>query len=177
MRDSDLSYQEILSCLQDAKQGALSPYWQNYANRELDALRDLDGNLPPDAEILAEQLQRVLAITPQISDHAFIEQEAAVQGNELIYDCHGTSPDAFVILLRTSEKHAYTASVSLPYAAESARSEAQALRENLQQWLARQNLKVPPCALRPVQSCFADSYASLETAVAAILEALNTAAN
>jgi hypothetical protein len=177
MRDSDLSYQEILSCLEDAKQGLLSPYWQNYAQRELDTLRDQDGALPPDAKILAEQLQNVLATTPQISDHTFIEQEAALQGNKLIYDCHGASPDAFVILLYTAEEHAYTASVSLPYAAGSARVEAQAIREDLRQWLARQNFKVPPCVLRPAQSGFADSYTSVETAIAAILEALNTAAN
>jgi hypothetical protein len=62
MRDSDLSYQEILSCLEDAKQGLLSPYWQNYAKRELDTLRDQDGALPPDAKILAEQLQALCDI-------------------------------------------------------------------------------------------------------------------
>jgi hypothetical protein len=155
----------------------LAPYWQNYAKRELDTLRDLDGSLPPDAKSLAEQLRRVLATTPQISDHAFIEQEAALQGNNLIYDCHGASPDAFVILLYASEKHIYTASVSLPCSAESARVEAQAMREDLRQWLARQKFEVLPCALRPAQSCFADSYTSVETSIAAILDALNTAAN
>jgi len=35
MRNADLSYQEVLSCLEDAKQGLLSPYWQNYANVSL----------------------------------------------------------------------------------------------------------------------------------------------
>jgi hypothetical protein len=77
----NLSYAEVLSCLEDAKQGQLSPYWQGYAKRELDSLRDDTGALLPDAEILANQLQSVLASTPQISDHIFIENEATAQGN------------------------------------------------------------------------------------------------
>jgi hypothetical protein len=176
MQHSDLSYTEVLSCLEDAKQGLLSPYWQGYAKRELDSLRDSTGALPPDAEILARQLQSVLASTPQISDHTFIENEAAAQGNKLIYDYHGTSHDAFAVILYSPEKQAYTASVSLPYSSATARTEALALQEDLLQWLAGHAHEAP---LNAVSADAAENgyYKSLEAAAASILGELSTAMN
>jgi hypothetical protein len=172
----NLSYAEVLSCLEDAKQGQLSPYWQGYAKRELDSLRDDTGALPPDAEILEKQLQSILASTPQISDHTFIENEAAAQGNKLIYDYHGTSPDAFAIILYSPEKKAYTASVSLPCSAALARTETLALQKDLLQWLeghAHETRLNAVCA----DAAETGYYYSLEAAAASILTALDLATN
>jgi hypothetical protein len=172
----NLSYAEVLSCLEDAKQGQLSPYWQGYAKRELDSLRDDTGALPPDAEILEKQLQSVLASIPQISDHTFIENEAAAQGNELIYDYHGTSPDAFAVIIYSPEKQAYTASLSLPYSSALARTEAPALQKNLLQWLEGRLHEAPLSAVS-ADAAETGYYSSLEAAAASILDELSTTMN
>jgi hypothetical protein len=136
MNLDEISYAEIKNCLEDAKQGLLSPYWQGYAKRELDSLRDNTGALPPDAEILAKQLQSILASTPQISNHESLKREVVAQGNELIYDFHGSNPDAFATIICVPEKNAYTASTSLPNSPdESVCAEAQAMRKDLLNWL------------------------------------------
>jgi hypothetical protein len=172
----NLSYAEVLSCLEDAKQGQLSPYWQGYAKRELDSLRDDTGALPPDAEILEKQLQSVLASTPQISDHTFIENEVAAQGNELIYDYHGTSPDAFAVIIYSPEKQAYTASLSLPYSSALARTEAPALQKNLLQWLEGHVHETPLNAVS-ADGIETGYYCSVEAAAASILNELGAATN
>jgi hypothetical protein len=174
MNLDEISYAEIKSCLEDAKQGLLSPYWQGYAKRELDSLRGNTGALPPDAEILAKQLQSILASTPQISDHESLKREVVAQGNELIYDYHGTSPDAFAIILYCPEKQAYTARLSLPYSAALARTEAPALQKDLLQWLAGHT---HGASLNAVSTDTAETeyYSSLEAAAVSILNELSTA--
>lgn len=39
---NEISYTEIEDCIEDAKKGLLSPYWQGYAEREVDSLRLTD---------------------------------------------------------------------------------------------------------------------------------------
>lgn len=41
---NEISYTEIEDCIEDAKKGLLSPYWQGYAEREVDSLRLTDGS-------------------------------------------------------------------------------------------------------------------------------------
>lgn len=64
----EISYAEILDCIEDAKAGALSPYWQDYAARELASLHRPDGTLPPRAEALRRRLQKLLQEVPQCPD-------------------------------------------------------------------------------------------------------------
>ena len=65
---NEISYAELLDCIEDAKAGQLSPYWQGYAQRELASLRRPDGTLPPRAEALRRQLQQFLQEVPQCPD-------------------------------------------------------------------------------------------------------------
>jgi hypothetical protein len=125
---------------------------------------------------LEKQLQRVLASTPQISDHTFIENEVAAQGNELIYDYHGTSPDAFAVIIYSPEKQAYTASLSLPYSSALARTEAPALQKNLLQWLEGRLHEAPLSAVS-ADAAETGYYSSLEAAAASILDELSTTMN
>lgn len=39
----EIGYSEIEDCIIDAREGNLSSYWQGYAEREFDALRDANG--------------------------------------------------------------------------------------------------------------------------------------
>lgn len=59
----EISYSEIEDCIIDAKEGKLSSYWQGYAEREFDALRTDDGQLPERARELYKQ---ILKKVPQI---------------------------------------------------------------------------------------------------------------
>jgi len=64
----DITYSEILDCIEDARAGRLSPYWQGYAEREFDSLRNADGTLPERAELLFQELRKLLDTVPQLSD-------------------------------------------------------------------------------------------------------------
>ena len=57
---NEISYTEIEDCIEDAKKGLLSPYWQGYAEREVDSLRLTDGSLPERAEQLYKELKTIL---------------------------------------------------------------------------------------------------------------------
>ena len=59
---------EIEDCIEDAKKGLLSPYWQGYAEREVDSLRLTDGSLPERAEQLYKELKTILHEVHQITD-------------------------------------------------------------------------------------------------------------
>ena len=61
-------YPEIEDCIGDAKKGLLSPYWQGYAEREVDSLRLTDGSLPERAEQLYKELKTILHEVHQITD-------------------------------------------------------------------------------------------------------------
>ena len=61
---NEISYTEI----EDAKKGLLSPYWQGYAEREVDSLRLTDGSLPERAEQLYKELKTILHEVHQITD-------------------------------------------------------------------------------------------------------------
>jgi hypothetical protein len=175
MQNSDLSYAEVLSCLEDAKQGLLSPYWQGYAERELDTLRDAGGHLPPDAEALNHELHSILASTPQISDHESIAHEVVAQGNQLVYDYHGTSSDAFAIIIYVPANNIYTASLALPYSTEAAHAEAAGMQEDLQKWLKNKNINIPlQNQSLSVDAVESNHYASIGAAVSALLAALNS---
>ena len=65
---SEVSYREILDCIVDASLGRLSPYFQEYARREIASLANADGELPQAAEILQGILERLLNEILQISD-------------------------------------------------------------------------------------------------------------
>ena len=55
-------------CIEDAKKGLLSPYWQGYAKREVDSLRLTDGSLPERAEQLYKELKTILLEVHQKKD-------------------------------------------------------------------------------------------------------------
>ena len=65
---NEISYTEIEDCIEDAKKGLLSPYWQVYAEREVDSLRLTDGSLPERAEQLYKELKTILHEVHQITD-------------------------------------------------------------------------------------------------------------
>ena len=65
---SEISYAEINDCIQDAKEGLLSPYWQRYAEREFNSLRVFDGTLPKRAQVLYERLKLLLLEIEQCED-------------------------------------------------------------------------------------------------------------
>ena len=65
---NEISYTEIEDCIEDAKKGLLSPYWQGYAEREFDSLRLTDGSLPERAEQLYKELKTILHEVHQITD-------------------------------------------------------------------------------------------------------------
>ena len=62
----EISYSEIEDCIIDAKEGNLSAYWQRYAEREFDALRDANGQLPEKARRLYKEYKRILKNVPQV---------------------------------------------------------------------------------------------------------------
>ena len=67
----EISYAEIEDCIADAKEGNLGPYWQGYAERDFDALRDANGQLPEKARRLYKEYKRILKNVSQIeSDKA-----------------------------------------------------------------------------------------------------------
>lgn len=67
----EISYSEIEDCIIDAREGNLSSYWQEYAEREFDALRTDSGQLPERARELYKEYKRILKNVPQIeSDEA-----------------------------------------------------------------------------------------------------------
>ena len=72
MLDYDESgYSEIEDCIIDAREGNLSSYWQGYAEREFDALRNANGQLPEKARRLYKEYKRILKNVSQIeSDKA-----------------------------------------------------------------------------------------------------------
>ena len=65
---NEISYTEIEDCIEDAKKGLLSPYWQGYAEREVDSLRVTGGSLPERAEQLYKELKTILHEVHQITD-------------------------------------------------------------------------------------------------------------
>lgn len=65
---NEISYTEIEDCIEDAKKGLLSPYWQGYAEREVDSLRLTDDSLPERAEQLYKELKTILHEVHQITD-------------------------------------------------------------------------------------------------------------
>ena len=65
---NEISYTEIEDCIEDAKKGLLSPYWQGYAEREVDSLRLTDGSLPERAEQLYKELKTIPHEEHQITD-------------------------------------------------------------------------------------------------------------
>ena len=65
---NEISYTEIEDCIEDAKKGLLSPYWQGYAEREVDSSRLTDGSLPERAEQLYKELKTILHEVHQITD-------------------------------------------------------------------------------------------------------------
>jgi hypothetical protein len=171
MQDDDLSYTEVLDCLEDAKRGLLSPYWQAYAEREIDQLRDADGALPQKAEAVVQELHAVLARTPQINDKELIRREAAARGNELVYMHQGASVDCFVTILYVPQKGAYTASLSLVgLPKETLCLEAQLLREHLLQWWHTQKEFSPSSKLNALGE--QKFYATKREAVEFLLERL-----
>lgn len=65
---NEISYTEIEDCIEDAKKGLLSPYWQGYAEREVNSLRAFDGTLPKRAQVLYERLKLLLLKIEQCED-------------------------------------------------------------------------------------------------------------
>ena len=65
---NEISYTEIEDCIEDAKKGLLSPYWQGYAEREVDSLRLTDGSLPERAEQLYKELKTILHEVHQMTE-------------------------------------------------------------------------------------------------------------
>ena len=65
---NEISYTEIEDCIEDAKKGLLCPYWQGYAEREVDSLRLTDSSLPERAEQLYKELKTILHEVHQITD-------------------------------------------------------------------------------------------------------------
>lgn len=65
---NEISYAEIEDCIEDAKKGLLSPYWQGYAEREVDSLRRTDGSLPERGEQLYKELKTILLEIHQKAD-------------------------------------------------------------------------------------------------------------
>lgn len=65
---NEISYTEIEDCIEDAKKGLLSPYWQGYAEREFNSLRAFDGTLPKRAQVLYERLKLLLLEIEQCED-------------------------------------------------------------------------------------------------------------
>lgn len=51
----EIGYSEIEDCIIDAREGNLSSYWQGYAEREFDALRDANGKFPERARRLYKE--------------------------------------------------------------------------------------------------------------------------
>ena len=56
----EIGYSEIEDCIIDAREGNLSSYWQGYAEREFDALRDANGKFPERARRLYKEYKRIL---------------------------------------------------------------------------------------------------------------------
>lgn len=61
----EIGYSEIEDCIIDAREGNLSSYWQGYAEREFDALKDANGQLPERARRLYKEYKRILKNVPQ----------------------------------------------------------------------------------------------------------------
>lgn len=178
MEEYDLSYTELLDCLEDAKHGQLSPYWQAYAKRELDQLRNIDGTLPPKVKATAQELRRVLACTTQISDEESIRREMIAQGNELIYtyygSSYGNSADCFMNIIYVPSKDVYTASFSLARMPKDPLcGTIKMMRENLLQWWHTQKeVSSLPCLLPVAAQKY---YATKQEAVQFLLGCLNKA--
>jgi hypothetical protein len=179
VEEQDMSYTEFLDCLEDAKCGRLSPYWQAYAMRELDQLRNIDGTLPPKAEALAQELCCVLVCTAQISDEESTRRETIAQGNELVYTYYGSSyghsADCFMNIIYVPSKDVYTASFSLARRPKDQLCGAiKAMQENLLRWWRTQKDFSPLPCLWPVVA--QEYYATKREAVRFLLGCLNKAA-
>ncbi len=61
----EIGYSEIEDCIIDAREGNLSSYWQGYAEREFDALRDANGKFPERARRLYKEYKRILKNVPR----------------------------------------------------------------------------------------------------------------
>ena len=61
----EIGYSEIEDCIIDAREGNPSSYWQGYAEREFDALRDANGKFPERARRLYKEYKRILKNVPQ----------------------------------------------------------------------------------------------------------------
>lgn len=77
---------EILQAIDDAKQGQLSPYWQEYHLRELTAAQNTP-YYPDHGDALEAQLRNAIAGHSQISDAQQAKQDFAAIGSELIFFC------------------------------------------------------------------------------------------
>ena len=110
MQDSTLK--EILDSIEDAKNGELSPHWQEHIRREVQHASE-GGYLPENSDELLSKLRSSLDSVPQIGDSELNRRQLAASNTELIYDYPSDDYGTLVQITYMPDKRQYTASVFL----------------------------------------------------------------
>ena len=78
---------ELLTCLQDARRGLLSPDRQRYCFEEIAGTRNTPA-YPADGDALLSELRRAVAGQPQITARECDAMQLAQQGGKLLFYCN-----------------------------------------------------------------------------------------
>lgn len=84
MNEEQLMIEELYQAIEEANQGLLSPYWQQYYSNMLEEVRDAD-EFPENGEAIAKQLREAIQNHPQISDAEQARRELEQQESELLF--------------------------------------------------------------------------------------------
>lgn len=76
--------EDLLDCIDKARNGLLSPYWQDYCREEIAAAKGTY-RYPADGDALVRQLQAAIAATPQITERDQEAAELARLGGRLLF--------------------------------------------------------------------------------------------
>lgn len=160
-KDVALAYRnDLLGCIEKAKQGQLSPYWQRYCLEDIAQSRGT-ACWPRGGAQLLKQLRGVLAAVPQITNKEEERRAVEALGGELLYYYSG---DRFTVLEIARYPEKYTAAVCVERQDTPKATEAslQQLRTVLDGWAAELDL-TPPDEMPP-PAWKADTCADFSTA-------------
>ena len=162
-KDVALAYRnDLLDCIEKAKQVQLSPYWQRYCLEDIAQSRGT-ACWPRGGGRLLKELRRVLAAVPQITNEEEERRAMEALGGELLYYY---STDRFTVMeiTRFLQRACYTATVCVERqdTPENTQARLQQLRTVLDGWAAELDL-VPPDEMPP-PAWKADTCADFSTA-------------
>ena len=103
---------EMLDGIEDARNGELSPHWQEYLQRMLQSAQN-DGYLPADVCELEQKLHHMLAAVPQMSDTELAALQLSRSGNQLVYDYPSEDYGTLMQIVYCPKRGKYTAVVMM----------------------------------------------------------------